>query len=69
MPGKKNRRTIDRRSGAERRHADRRSMTAHRIGVTRAGPADNRRSALRRLDYRRSVVNRRAVRSGPEGIS
>ena len=63
MPGTMERRTTERRSGADRRRADRRSGTDRRVATTRRDPADakERRTTLRRKEYRRSLFNRRAV--------
>jgi len=65
-PGVGNRRTIERRSGIDRRRADRRTTTERRFDVERTGAADrqNRRSTWRRVDYRRSLFNRRAAKQG-----
>jgi hypothetical protein len=57
------RRMEARRSGADRRVADRRTL-AFELGVTRrvahAGFGGERRHGLRRYDYRRSLFNRRS---------
>jgi hypothetical protein len=55
------RRSVERRSGTDRRHADRRSGLDRRRAATRdntSGTVD-RRVALRRREYRRSLFNRR----------
>ena len=64
MPGTMERRTTERRSGADRRRAERRSGTERRVGLTRSDAVDakERRTALRRKEYRRSLFNRRAAK-------
>jgi len=63
MRGTMERRTTERRSGADRRRAERRSGTERRVGLTRSDAVDakERRTALRRKEYRRSLFNRRAA--------
>lgn len=64
MPGTMERRTTERRSGADRRRAERRSGTERRVGLTRSDAVDakERRTALRRKEYRRSLFNRRGAK-------
>jgi hypothetical protein len=63
MPGTMERRTTERRSGSDHRRADRRSGTDRRVDLTRNSPVDakERRRSLRRTEYRRSLINRRAA--------
>ena len=63
MPGTMEHRTTERRSGADRRRAERRSGTERRVGLTRSDAVDakERRTALRRKEYRHSLFKRRAA--------
>jgi len=55
-------RSIARRSGADRRVAERRRTSPRRFAGPGPPPGSReRRKALRRLDYRRSVTNRRTL--------
>lgn len=56
----KERRAVVRRSGVERRHAERRTSWLRGRLPSIHGVWD-RRKGLRRLEYRRSLFNRRAV--------